>query len=138
MSLPNIPNINPIIDLDIEKSVNMLLSSIALEEIGLSHIVNAEAEKIQYILGTLESETCKKTSYSLEDILRVNRSIDRTLNGVLKNQILLHTKLEDTIDLYDKYYTSKANDNSELYCNSINTSNDSIVEEIECSPDFFK
>jgi len=36
MSLPNIPNITPEITLDGCESINLLLSSIALEEIGLS------------------------------------------------------------------------------------------------------
>ena len=33
--------------------VNQILSSIAMEELGMSHILNAEGEKLQYILGTL-------------------------------------------------------------------------------------
>ena len=36
-----------------EDAVNQILSSIAMEELGLSHILNAEGEKLQYILGTL-------------------------------------------------------------------------------------
>lgn len=46
MSLPNIPDIAPEISLNRCESINLLLSSIALEEIGLSHIINAEGEKI--------------------------------------------------------------------------------------------
>lgn len=48
MSLPNIPNITPKISLERCDTINLLLSSIALEEIGLSHILNAEGEKLQY------------------------------------------------------------------------------------------
>ncbi|MGR6008320.1 hypothetical protein ACT7CZ_05390 [Bacillus cereus] len=47
MSLPNIPDIEPHITLTREEVINLLLSSIAMEEIGLSHLINAEAEKIK-------------------------------------------------------------------------------------------
>ena len=50
MSLPSFPNIDPPIKR--EDAVNQILSSIAMEELGMSHILNAEGEKLQYILGT--------------------------------------------------------------------------------------
>ena len=49
MSLPSFPVVNPPIER--EDAVNQILSSIAMEELGLSHILNAEGEKLQYILG---------------------------------------------------------------------------------------
>src|SRR5690606_38906505 len=55
LSLPNIPDITPSISLTREEAVNLILSSIAMQEMGLGHIINAEAEKIQYVLGTLTS-----------------------------------------------------------------------------------
>ena len=102
MSMPNIPDINPVIGIDIDDSINMLISSIALEEIGLSHIINAEAEKIQYVLGTLDTthDISGYKLHSVDDLLRVNRSIDKTLREVLKNQMILHMKFEDTIEFY--------------------------------------
>ncbi|WP_308018482.1 hypothetical protein [Bacillus sp. SRB3LM] len=42
MSQPNMPNITPNISLTRDDVVNLLLASIALEEMGLSHIINAE------------------------------------------------------------------------------------------------
>lgn len=47
--MPNIPNITPIVSLKRCETIDLLLSSIALEEIGLSHILNAEGGKASSI-----------------------------------------------------------------------------------------
>ena len=57
MSQANIPNITPTITINRDDVINLLLASIALEELGLAHIINAEAEKIQYAIGTLPGLT---------------------------------------------------------------------------------
>nr|WP_254075714.1 hypothetical protein [Paenibacillus tritici] len=53
MSTPNIPNITPTVAVSRDDVVNLLFSSIAMEQLGLAHIINAEGEKIQFSLGTL-------------------------------------------------------------------------------------
>jgi hypothetical protein len=53
MSMPVFPEINP--DITCESAINMILASIALEELALSHIMNAEGEKLQYVIKRLES-----------------------------------------------------------------------------------
>jgi hypothetical protein len=68
MSLPNVPNITPIITLSRQESITLLLASIAPEEIGLSHILNAEDEKIQRLL--------KNESVTLEDMLQEEEPYD--------------------------------------------------------------
>ena len=57
MSQANIPNITPMISITTEETIPLLLASIALEELALAHIMNAEAEKLQFVLGTLETKT---------------------------------------------------------------------------------
>lgn len=91
MSMPNIPNIDPKITLDRCKTIELLLSSIALEEISLSHILNAEGEKLQLFLKT--NPDC------LGDFIKINDSVHKTLRTIVKSQILLHFKLEDVITL---------------------------------------
>ncbi|EJW18244.1 hypothetical protein M5X00_08750 [Paenibacillus alvei] len=91
MSMPNIPDIKPEIILKRNEVVNLLLTSIALEEIGLSHIINAEGEKIQAVI--------KKRELCLSEALKINDSVDRMLRNIVKNQMLLHFKLEDVIRL---------------------------------------
>lgn len=94
MSMPNIPNITPLISLNRCDTINLLLSSIALEEISLSHILNAEGEKLQVFL--------KSNHRCLEDFLDINESINKTLRTVVKSQILLELKLEDVVELDKK------------------------------------
>ncbi|WP_163859565.1 hypothetical protein [Paenibacillus elgii] len=91
MSLPNVPDINPLITLKREEVFHMLLASIAMEEIGLSHVLNAEGEKIQRLL--LSEDVC------LDDMIRLNKSIERILRSIIKNQMLLQFKLEDVLSL---------------------------------------
>lgn len=106
MSFPNIPDVNASINITIEDSINLLLASIALEELGLAHIINAEAEKIQYVLGTLEGQTPPDTPPAIDELLEINRSVERTLRNVLKNQMLLQFKLEDVLSVSSSITTT--------------------------------
>lgn len=99
MGMPNIPNVDANIDIDREDVINLLLASIAFEELGLSHLVNAEAEKIQFVLGTLEGQVVPDDPPSIDDLLAINRSVEQTLRSVIKNQMLLQFKLEDVLDI---------------------------------------
>ncbi|MCI9588503.1 MAG: collagen-like protein, partial [Oscillospiraceae bacterium] len=51
MPMPTFPQIDP--PLTREGSINGIISSIAAEELSLSHILNTQGEKLQYVLGTL-------------------------------------------------------------------------------------
>lgn len=97
MSMPNIPNLNPNIEIDRNDAVNIILSSIGMEELSLSHLLNAEAEKIQFALGTLE--TAQGQPASIEQILETNRQAGKMVRDVIKNQMLLAMKMEDTVEL---------------------------------------
>ncbi len=97
MSLPTIPTITPSISINRTQVVNLLLASVALEELGLAHIINAEGEKLQAVLGTLPGLSVKATSIS--GLLSVNREVRRMLQTVIKNQMLLQFKLEDILDI---------------------------------------
>ncbi|MGF2623797.1 collagen-like triple helix repeat-containing protein [Bacillus cereus] len=94
MSQANVPNITPNITLTREESINLILASIALEELGLAHIINAEAEKIQYAIGTLSGLSPAAT---LDEILAVNESVNQTIQSALKTQMLLQSKLDSVI-----------------------------------------
>jgi len=97
MSFPTIPEIAPTISLDRNQVINLLLASIALEELSLAHIINAEAEKLQAVLGTLTGLAITATTIS--GLLSVNREVRRTLETVIKKEMLLEFKLEDILDI---------------------------------------
>ncbi|MED1641577.1 collagen-like protein [Bacillus thuringiensis] len=94
MSQANLPNITPTITLTREESLNLLLASIALEELGLAHIINAEAEKIQVALGTIPGLSPFAT---LSQLLAINESVNTTLQNVTKKEMLLQSKLENIL-----------------------------------------
>ncbi len=88
MSQPTFPQIDP--PLTREGSLNEILSSIAMEELSLSHILNAEGEKLQYVLGTLPG---LDEAAALEEVLQVNQSVKDTLSSVMEQQMALSAKL---------------------------------------------
>ena len=100
MSMPNIPNLNPQISVSRDDAVNIILSSIGMEELSLAHLRNAEAEKIQFALGTLE--TAGGQASSMTDILETNKLASKMVRNVIKNQMLLSMKMEDTVDLAEQ------------------------------------
>lgn len=97
MSFPNIPSVTPNIGIYKNQAVNLILASVAFEELGLSHVINAEAEKIQYAIGTLTGQHLPVPA-TIEQLLEVNDSVEKTFRSVIKNQMLLQFKLQDTIE----------------------------------------
>ncbi|MEG0297449.1 MAG: hypothetical protein RR620_12090 [Clostridium sp.] len=103
MSLPKIPDMNPNVTVTQADAINLLLFSIGMEEIGLSHIINSEGEKIQYVLGTLVdgdgNAIAPPANVTIANVLEVNNSVNSSLKNVLRNQLLLQLKLEDTMEM---------------------------------------
>ncbi|HHV12401.1 MAG TPA: collagen-like protein [Clostridiales bacterium] len=93
MSMPTFPNISP--EITREQALNMILASIAMEELGLSHIINAEGEKIQYVLKEL-SEHC---GASIEEVIDVNKSVESLMEVVMQNQVFLKSKMDSVIEV---------------------------------------
>lgn len=92
MSQANIPNITPSISLTRDDAINLILTSIAMEELGLAHIINAEGEKIQYILGSLPGVSSPVAT--LSDVLNMNNSVRETLREIGKKEWILTDKLD--------------------------------------------
>ena len=63
-----------------------LLQSIALEETAISHILNAEGEKLQ---KAVKMEDC-----SYEDLLCINKSVEDMVDKITNLEIVLKSKLD--------------------------------------------
>lgn len=63
-----------------------LLQSIALEETAISHILNAEGEKLQKAIAMSE---CSHT-----DLLEVNKSVEDMVDKITALEIVLKAKLD--------------------------------------------
>lgn len=68
-----------------EQAISDIIESIALQETGLSHILNAEGEKIQKVVATAESA---------EELLAVNESVESMINAITHLEMILQGKLE--------------------------------------------
>lgn len=74
----------------------MIIASIAMEELALSHILNAEGEKLQYILGTFPGR--QNVCASPQEVLAVNKSVTELLDTVMQSQMLLKGKMEKALE----------------------------------------
>ncbi|MDT9027826.1 hypothetical protein [Rossellomorea yichunensis] len=64
---------------------------------GLAHLINAEAEKIQFVLGTLKGVTVPTPTIS--DLININEAVRKTIVSVIKEEMLLQFKLENILKI---------------------------------------
>jgi|SRR5690554_3180360 len=96
MSMTNIPpHICTDINIDRKGLVDLLLISIALEELSLAHIINAEGELLQEFI-------CEKR-VTKENLIKVNRSVSEILRLVLEKENALIEKLRYIIQFNEDY-----------------------------------
>jgi len=95
MSMPTFPDHTNTPDR--KEVINQIISSIAMEELALSHILNAEGEKLQYVLGTLPGSD--GLNPSIDDIVKVNDSIKDLIEAVTFSQMFLRAKFKDALSM---------------------------------------
>ncbi len=88
------------------QAVTDLIESIALEETALSHILNAEGEKIQAALAM--------QCMDLGKLLEVNDSVTDMVHAVANLELVLKDKLEFVSN--NLYYPSQGHDNCSCDC----------------------
>ena len=69
-----------------EQVMTDLIESIAMQERALSHIVNAESEKMQAII--------KMDTVSTQQLLQLNHSVEHMINAAARLETVLQAKLE--------------------------------------------
>ena len=69
-----------------DQAITDIIASVALEQTALSHILNAEGEKLQKIIA-IEDITA-------QDILDVNNSVARMVAKIGQLEMILQSKLE--------------------------------------------
>ncbi|MEG2413316.1 MAG: hypothetical protein RSB61_01550 [Clostridia bacterium] len=67
------------------QAINDIIESVALEETGLSHILNAEGEKIQAFV--------KMPGVTPSQLLAVNASVQATITSITQLEMVLQNKL---------------------------------------------
>ncbi|MFI3308018.1 MAG: hypothetical protein R3Y21_05570 [Mycoplasmatota bacterium] len=68
-----------------DEAITDIIASVALQQTGLSHIINAEGEKIQAAI---------KYASNAHELLEVNESVNQMISSITKLEVILQSKLE--------------------------------------------
>ena len=89
MSMPSFPKNGA--NMTREQALTMIIASVAMEESALGRVIDAEGDKLRYILDRCQEDGgCRETP---KEILEVNCSVTRLLDVVAQNQMILRSKL---------------------------------------------
>ncbi len=69
-----------------EQAITDLIESVALQETALSHIINAEGEKMQAIIA-MEDVTS-------DQLLALNKLVEQMIGAITRLEMMLQAKLE--------------------------------------------
>ena len=81
-------------DVSRDQAVTDIIQSVALQEAALAHILNAEGEKMQAFLGTLEGATPLNPPPTPEELFEMNKSVLQLVNAITRLEMTLQSKLE--------------------------------------------
>lgn len=70
-----------------------ILESIALEEVGIAHLLNAEGEKLQAVAYLIGAD-----KITPEEAIKLQLSVAKVIQTAIKMQILLEFKLDSTLE----------------------------------------
>lgn len=69
-----------------EDAIGEIIASIAMEESALSHILNAESEKIMAVIDN--------PSTTADQLIAINRSVKGTIGAITRLEATLQSKLD--------------------------------------------
>ena len=99
MSMPTID----LEDIDPREALAAIMASIALQEAALAHIINAEGEKIQRVVGTFTPEGESTPMAPLvpapdaEDMQAINTTVGDMIETISNIETSLHNKLRTVL-----------------------------------------
>lgn len=91
----NKPNIPLDLNLSLEDAVSYLLTSIAIENISLSKLIEAETSNVLSVINK-----CKNSEFIIEDIIKANKSINANIKNIIELEKISQYKLENVKDLF--------------------------------------
>lgn len=96
----------------LEEAINQTLSSIAMEQLALSHIMNAEGEKLQFVLGTLEDSKHEKHEkhVTVDELLEINESVRKMLDTIVSTEVVLKVKMTDALEALKEHEKDDKNE----------------------------
>lgn len=76
-------------------AITDIIESVALEQAALSHILNAEGEKIQKVVNSrpYNDDVVENPPVDTEKLLEVNKSVRDTIDAVTRLEVILQSKL---------------------------------------------
>jgi len=77
-----------------QQAVTDIIQSVALQEAALAHMMNAEGEKMQKIIGMDDVST--------EDLFKLNKSVSQLVSAIARLEMLFVAKLELFCDEFGK------------------------------------
>ncbi|MEG0365822.1 MAG: hypothetical protein RR585_03240 [Coprobacillus sp.] len=86
-------------DVTREEAITDIIESVALEETALSHILNAEGEKLQAVIAI--------SGVSAETLLATNKSVKGMVDAVTRLEVVLQSKLALFEDCICERYTTQ-------------------------------
>ena len=77
-----------------ECSVDELIYALAKESIGFASALQSEAEKMLDTIG--------KADVTMEDIMQVSSSVEKTLESIIRSEIISNEKLKAALEMSKK------------------------------------
>lgn len=105
MSMPKIPEKDWSITLP--ESIIQIIKSVALEEIALAHLIDAEADKIKAFVGRNFNFP---THPSSKEVVQFNQTVSQLMETILMKEWLLLKKLETALRLKEKEHGDEFED----------------------------
>lgn len=86
-------------NIDKRCSASSILQSIALQEAGLAHIINAEGEKLQRAVSMCDVD--------VDNLLEVNASVESMIDKITSLEIVLKSKVDAITPLLEEKHCKR-------------------------------